>query len=119
MKKSIVFIILFVAGLSVATCNNSTKISDNDMRATQNKTHIKAESGSATATASGKLIPPVNKNGFNGMPAPGTKAFCPVMKNDFKVTANSTYSIYKGKTYVFCCPGCKPTFEANPEKYVN
>jgi YHS domain-containing protein len=25
---------------------------------------------------------------------------------------------YKGKTYYFCAPGCKKTFEANPEKYV-
>ena len=25
---------------------------------------------------------------------------------------------YKGKTYYFCAPGCKKTFEDNPEKYV-
>jgi YHS domain-containing protein len=25
---------------------------------------------------------------------------------------------YKGKTYYFCAPGCKITFEENPEKYV-
>ena len=25
---------------------------------------------------------------------------------------------YKGKTYYFCAPGCKKTFEANPEKYI-
>ena len=59
-----------------------------------------------------------NKNGFDSMPAPGTPAHCPVMKNDFKVTADSTFSIYKGKTYVFCCPGCKPRFEADPERYI-
>jgi YHS domain-containing protein len=58
------------------------------------------------------------KNGFDGMPASGTPAHCPVMKNDFKVTADSTFSVYKGKTYVFCCPGCKPQFEADPEKYI-
>ncbi len=27
-------------------------------------------------------------------------------------------SEYKGKTYYFCAPGCKRTFEENPEKYV-
>ena len=58
------------------------------------------------------------ENGFDGMPAPGTPAHCPVMKNDFKVTADTTFSVYKGKTYVFCCPGCKPQFEADPEKYI-
>ncbi len=25
---------------------------------------------------------------------------------------------FKGKTYYFCAPGCKKTFEDNPEKYV-
>jgi YHS domain-containing protein len=27
-------------------------------------------------------------------------------------------SEYKGQTYYFCSPGCKKTFDANPEKYV-
>lgn len=26
-------------------------------------------------------------------------------------------SEYKGKTYYFCAPGCKTTFDADPEKY--
>lgn len=58
------------------------------------------------------------RNGFDGMPATGTSAFCPVLKNEFEVTPNSTHSVYKGKTYVFCCPGCKPRFDENPEKYI-
>ena len=70
-----------------------------------------------TKEATAKSTAPV-KNGFDGIPAPGTKAFCPVMENEFEVKPNSPYSVYKGKTYVFCCPGCKPTFEADPEKYI-
>ena len=27
-------------------------------------------------------------------------------------------SEYKGKTYYFCAPGCKSTFEKNPTKFV-
>jgi YHS domain-containing protein len=27
-------------------------------------------------------------------------------------------SVYNGKTYYFCAPGCKKTFDANPEQYV-
>jgi YHS domain-containing protein len=27
-------------------------------------------------------------------------------------------SVYKGKKYLFCCQGCKPQFDKNPEKYV-
>jgi YHS domain-containing protein len=26
-------------------------------------------------------------------------------------------SVYKGKTYYFCCPMCKPQFDKNPAKY--
>jgi YHS domain-containing protein len=59
------------------------------------------------------------KNGFDAMPPEGTHAHCPVMKQDFEVAANSPFSVYKGKTYVFCCPSCKAPFEANPEKYLN
>jgi len=28
-------------------------------------------------------------------------------------------TMYKGKTYYFCAPGCKRAFEKNPEKYVS
>ncbi|HIH70400.1 MAG TPA: YHS domain-containing protein [Methermicoccus shengliensis] len=27
-------------------------------------------------------------------------------------------STYKGKVYYFCAPGCKKSFDENPEKYV-
>ncbi|MEK6557834.1 MAG: YHS domain-containing protein, partial [Candidatus Margulisiibacteriota bacterium] len=27
-------------------------------------------------------------------------------------------AVYKGKTYYFCCAGCKPLFEKNPRKYL-
>jgi YHS domain-containing protein len=28
-------------------------------------------------------------------------------------------SIYKGKKYYFCAPGCKKAFEENPEQYLH
>jgi YHS domain-containing protein len=28
-------------------------------------------------------------------------------------------TIYQGKYYYFCAPGCKKAFEANPQKYVS
>ena len=28
-------------------------------------------------------------------------------------------SVYKGKTYYFCAPGCKKAFDNNPEQYVD
>lgn len=27
-------------------------------------------------------------------------------------------SDYKGQTYYFCCPGCKSSFDKDPEKYL-
>jgi YHS domain-containing protein len=27
-------------------------------------------------------------------------------------------SVYNGKTYYFCAPGCKKAFDVNPEQYV-
>ena len=57
-------------------------------------------------------------NGFSKKPAIGTKAKCPVMGNEFTVSKDTKSSVYKGKHYVFCCPGCKPTFDKNPKKYI-
>ncbi len=55
---------------------------------------------------------------FDKMPPVGTKAKCLVMGQEFTVGKTTASSTYKGKTYVFCCPGCKPKFEKNPEKYL-
>ncbi|MBI4700893.1 MAG: YHS domain-containing protein [Deltaproteobacteria bacterium] len=52
------------------------------------------------------------------MPPPGTKAVCPVMGDELTVKATTPSSVYKGRTYVFCCPDCKPKFDADPGKYV-
>jgi YHS domain-containing protein len=72
-----------------------------------------AAAGGTSSPAAGAL-----KNGFDGMPAPGTKAVCPVMGDEFEVKADTVSSVYQGKTYVFCCPACKPKFDADPAKYL-
>ncbi len=54
---------------------------------------------------------------FATKPKPGTKARCPVMKGEFTIKATSKFSRYKGRYFFFCCPGCKPKFDANPSKY--
>ncbi|MBN2340088.1 MAG: YHS domain-containing protein [Deltaproteobacteria bacterium] len=40
------------------------------------------------------------------------------MKNEFTITESTQMSEYEGKTYAFCCPGCKPQFDADPPKYL-
>ncbi|MGM0596967.1 MAG: YHS domain-containing protein [Myxococcota bacterium] len=57
-------------------------------------------------------------NGFANKPSPGTKAWCPVMKNEFTVTEKTEMSKYQGKYYAFCCGGCKPKFDKDPEKFI-
>ena len=41
---------------------------------------------------------------------------CPLMAG--KPINKNIYAEYKGKKVYFCCQGCKPKFEANPEKYI-
>lgn len=44
---------------------------------------------------------------------------CPVTGDKIaSVKAAVGHSTYKGKTYYFCCPSCKPRFDKNPAKYV-
>ena len=47
------------------------------------------------------------------------KVQCPVMKTWFTPNEVTEKADYKGKTYFFCCAGCKTQFEQDPEKYVN
>lgn len=59
------------------------------------------------------------KKSFEKPPKVGTKAICPVMGTVFTVKKDTPRSEYKGRHYVFCCPGCKPKFDADPEKYAD
>jgi YHS domain-containing protein len=54
---------------------------------------------------------------FDQKPAVGTKALCPVMKGEFVVSETTEFSEHEGKHYAFCCPGCKPQFDADPKKF--
>jgi len=40
---------------------------------------------------------------------------CGMMVEEEKAAATSEY---KGKTYYFCCKGCKVAFDKDPEKYI-
>jgi YHS domain-containing protein len=45
-------------------------------------------------------------------------AIDPVCKMTVDEKTAKHKSVYKGKTYYFCAPGCKIAFEENPEKYL-
>ncbi|MFA5554994.1 MAG: YHS domain-containing protein [Phycisphaerae bacterium] len=42
---------------------------------------------------------------------------CPVMPQ-MKINPD-VFTVYQGKKVYFCCPACKPQFEAEPEKYLS
>ena len=52
-----------------------------------------------------------------GEAKPGDKSTCTVTGEEIDVTADSPHSEHGGKTYYFCCTGCKKKFDADPSKF--
>lgn len=51
--------------------------------------------------------------------AASARLVCPVTGTKIpSIKAAFGHSVYKGKTYYFCCPECKPKFDKNPQHYV-
>jgi len=46
-------------------------------------------------------------------------AIDPVCKMTVDEKTAKFTSVYQGKTYYFCAPGCKKAFDNNPEQYVS
>jgi YHS domain-containing protein len=59
----------------------------------------------------GKLKLVVNKRRWK-------MAIDPVCKMEVDEKKAPAKSLYKGKMYYFCSPGCKKAFDLNPEKYL-
>ncbi len=47
------------------------------------------------------------------------KVQCPVMKTWILPSEAADKTDYNGKTYYFCCGGCKEQFLKNPDQYIN
>jgi YHS domain-containing protein len=43
---------------------------------------------------------------------------CPVMGTKMNKADAYSSTVYKGKTYYFCCAACVEPFKKNPEKYI-
>ena len=48
----------------------------------------------------------------------GDKATCPVSGETFTIDEKTLHSEYKGQHVYFCCAGCKPMFDKDPENYL-
>ncbi len=46
------------------------------------------------------------------------KAIDPVCKMEVEIETAEWTAEYKGETYYFCAPGCRQSFLADPEKYL-
>ena len=46
-------------------------------------------------------------------------AIDPVCKMQVDEDTAAATSVYKGQTYYFCAPGCKISFDKDPEKYLD
>lgn len=66
--------------------------------------------GSSGPTANKDLKKP-------GEAKPGDKSTCTVTGEEIDVTADTPHSEHEGKTYYFCCTGCKKKFDADPSKF--
>ena len=76
----------------------------------------------ALATLSGAALANPQNKPTTTKPVKATKKaalICPVTGDKIaSVKAAVGHSAYKGKTYYFCCPACKPKFDKAPAKYV-
>ena len=70
---------------------------------------VPATAATSTAKAPGK--PPLAQK-------KSVPATCPVLGTKIADRSKAPKSVYKGKTYYFCCKNCKQLFDKNPEKYI-
>jgi YHS domain-containing protein len=47
------------------------------------------------------------------------EATCPVSGQKVHPNASTRWTVYKGKTYYFCCAGCEPRFISNADGYAS
>lgn len=102
MKKVVVLVAFALVAVACGSSNKEPATPDH---------HGEEHHHDATpATAKGDLKKP-------GEAKPGDKSTCTVTGEEIDVTADSPHSEHNGKTYYFCCGGCKKKFDADPSKY--
>jgi YHS domain-containing protein len=101
-------------GVTIALGCNGGPEQSGQTGAGQDRTATRGDAGAPSAAPQGERAPV----SFDAPPPVGTRARCPVMGDDFTVTEDTPRSEYQGRHYVFCCPACKPQFDANPQRYL-
>jgi YHS domain-containing protein len=87
---------------------------------------VVALAGFAFVATPSVLAKPANDNAAESKVAPkvfsspqkeGSQATCPITGEQFTITKNTMHVEHKGKHVYFCCPGCKKSFDKDPDKY--
>jgi len=69
--------------------------------------------------ATGAIAAPSSPTKPASAAAKKTALICPVSGTKIASAAKAyAHETYKGKTYYFCCPQCKPAFDKNPSKII-
>jgi YHS domain-containing protein len=87
------------------------------------KTLILTAAAVATLTSAALAGPPSKgmavMPGMSKTPAKGATLMCPVTGTKIASAAKAfNKETYKGKTYYFCCPECKPRFDKNRDEVI-
>ena len=123
MRTSLLILILTTGCASAPSPNPTT--------ATEEPAATKADTAEEpAATEASKPTEPVLTDGpasqpsvgmldtFDAPPPVGTNALCVVSKEPMTVSEGTPQREYKGKHYVFCCPGCMGHFDNDPESFI-
>ncbi|MDR3708883.1 MAG: YHS domain-containing protein [Capsulimonadaceae bacterium] len=108
MTKSISALIaafVFAGTCAIASADTTSATSAVKAKPAAVKTTVKAKAAVTKHTAKAKA-------------AVVAKVTCPVTGETVTNPKTAPFSTYKGKKYYFCCPMCKPKFDAEPSKYV-
>jgi YHS domain-containing protein len=108
LKNIVIFVVVAVLSVSILSgCSGDKKEDDSSTPKTeQDNTTTKPEVEGMGET---ETIAFTNKDG---------KIVCAVMGTELASEKDAVnYSDFEGVRYYFCCDGCKPLFDANPEKY--
>jgi YHS domain-containing protein len=79
--------------------------------------HAKHDGAAMGSMGDAKVDPEGAVKVFDSRPVVGDKAICPVSGEVFLVTGETVMSEFEGGHVAFCCPACKPKFDADPGKY--
>lgn len=58
------------------------------------------------------------QNEMSGAAGSAVAVTCPVTGEKIDPATATLKTVYKGKTYYFCCSGCPEEFAKDPEKYI-